>query len=547
MSTAHNRKDDFFAELLGQKPAQGCRWLVLGDFNQIRRARDKNKRNVNRGRIIRFRAALHACELKEIHLQNRKFTWSNERANPTLCKLDAFYSNYEWDLRFDTHILHALSSSLSDHCLLLLADDSGPRRPRSFKFENFWVRLPGFGELVQHAWNEPTPHTEPCHVLFHKLRHTGCVLAKWGRSRFSNTKVLIHAALLIILHLDLAQENRLLSSDEIDLRKRLKRKVLALSVVERSRKRQCARVSNIKEGDANTKYFHMRVNARRRKNHIFRLHHNNGWVTEHEAKEQIIHNHLLETMGPVQPRSLDFNWEGLHFTTPDLDCLGEPFSEEEIKEAINQMPSDKAPGPDGFTGAFFKICWDTIKVDVMNVIQLFGSLHSENFHWLNSANIALLPKKDGAEAISDFRPISLIHAIAKIIAKMLALRLGPLMDDLVSNAQSAFIKRRSIHDNFLYVKNLATRLHKNKTAALLFKLDIRKAFDSIRWDYIIDLLQRRGFPHRFREWVLALFITSTSRVLLNGVACPPILHGRGLRQGDPLSPLLFVLGIDPFS
>jgi hypothetical protein len=183
----------------------------------------------------------------------------------------------------------------------------------------------------------------------------------------------------------------------------------------------------------------------------------------------------------------------------------------------------------------------------MNVIQLFGSLHSENFHWLNSANIALLPKKDGAEAISDFCPISLIHAIAKIIAKMLAWRLGPLMDDLVSNAQSAFIKRRSIHDNFLYVKNLATRLHKSKTAALLFKLDIRKAFDSIRWDYIIDLLQRRGFPHRFREWVLALFITSTSRVLLNGVAGPPILHGRGLRQGDPLSQLLFVLGIDPFS
>ncbi|KAK1607280.1 hypothetical protein QYE76_030953 [Lolium multiflorum] len=189
------------------------------------------------------------------------------------------------------------------------------------------------------------------------------------------------------------------------------------------------------------------------------------------------------------------------------------------------------------------ICWDTIKVDVMNVIQLFGSLHSENFHWLNSANIALLPKKDGAEAISDYRPISLIHAIAK----MLALRLVPLMNDLVSSAQSAFIKRRSIHDNFLYVKNLATRLHKNKTVALLFKLYIRNAFDSIRWDHIIDLLQRRGFPHRFREWVLALFITSTSRVLLNGVVGPPISHGRGLRQGDPLSPLLFVLGIDPFS
>jgi hypothetical protein len=130
---------------------------------------------------------------------------------------------------------------------------------------------------------------------------------------------------------------------------------------------------------------------------------------------------------------------------------------------------------------------------------------------------------------------------------MLSLRLAPHMDDLVSKAQSAFIKKRSIHDNFLYVKNLAARLHKRKIPALLFKLDIRKAFDSVRWDYIIDLLQKRGFPPRFRNWVVALLVTASSRVLLNGVAGQPIKHGRGLRQGDPLSPLLFVLAIDPIT
>ncbi|KAM0838878.1 hypothetical protein ACQ4PT_060692 [Festuca glaucescens] len=96
-------------------------------------------------------------------------------------------------------------------------------------------------------------------------------------------------------------------------------------------------------------------------------------------------------------------------------------------------------------------------------------------------------------------------------------------------------------------ENLATRLHKRKTPALLFKLDIRKAFDSIRWDYIVNLLQRRGFPSRFRNWIVALLVTASSRVLLNGVAGDPIKHGRGLRQGDPLSPLLFVLAIDPIS
>lgn len=144
-----------------------------------------------------------------------------------------------------------------------------------------------------------------------------------------------------------------------------------------------------------------------------------------------------------------------------------------------------------------------------------------------------------------YRPISLIHGIAKIIAKVLSLRLAPHMDALVSNAQSAFIKKRSIHDNFMYVRNFARRLHKCKTPALLFKLDIKKEFDSVKWEFILDLLQRKGFPSKFREWVAALLCSSSSRFLLNGLPGPPIKHGSGFRQGDPLSPLLFVLAIDP--
>jgi hypothetical protein len=157
-----------------------------------------------------------------------------------------------------------------------------------------------------------------------------------------------------------------------------------------------------------------------------------------------------------------------------------------------------------------------VKVDVMEVVHLFGDLHAENFHWLNSANIMLLPKKEGAKEIVDYQPINLIHAIAKIITKMISIRLGPYMDSLVSNAQRAFIKKRSIHDNFLYVKNLATRLHKSKTPTLLFKLGIRKAFDNVRWDYIVDLLPKRGFPSRFRNWIVALLTTSSLRFLLHG-------------------------------
>jgi hypothetical protein len=127
---------------------------------------------------------------------------------------------------------------------------------------------------------------------------------------------MVHAALLIILHLDLAQENRRLSVGERDLRARLKRKVIALAMVERARKKQSARIANIKEGDANTKFFHLRVNARRRKNYIQRLKHNNGWVTDHGSKEVVVKNHFESVMEKGAPRALDLNWEACRGDDP---------------------------------------------------------------------------------------------------------------------------------------------------------------------------------------------------------------------------------------
>jgi hypothetical protein len=94
-------------------------------------------------------------------------------------------------------------------------------------------------------------------------------------------------------------------------------------------------------------FFHLRVNARRRKNYIQRLKHNNGWVTDHGAKAQVIHNHFHSVMGRCEMRTVDFNWETLHFDNLNLESMDVPFSEEEVRFKINQCQMIRPPVPMG--------------------------------------------------------------------------------------------------------------------------------------------------------------------------------------------------------
>jgi hypothetical protein len=180
----------------------------------------------------------------------------------------------------------------------------------------------------------------------------------------------------------------------------------------------------------------------------------------------------------------------------------------------------------------------------VKAVGWFVSADGRGFDRVNEAFITLLPKRDGAVDIGDFRPISLIHSLAKIISKAMASRLSKPLLELVDHNQSAFVKGRSIQDNFFMTNNSIKALHKRRVPALMLKLDIAKAFDSVAWPFLFEVLRHRGFGPHFLARVALMLSSSSTSVLINGILGDQFWYARGLRQGDPSSPMFFILVMD---
>ncbi|XP_024010239.1 LOW QUALITY PROTEIN: uncharacterized protein LOC112085271 [Eutrema salsugineum] len=223
--------------------------------------------------------------------------------------------------------------------------------------------------------------------------------------------------------------------------------------------------------------------------------------------------------------------------------LTREVSEEEVKRALFSLNPGKAPGPDGFTALFFQKLWEMIKADLVQLIKDFQDSGSFAEH-LNETNICLIPKGDRPREISGFRPISLCNVGYKIISKVLSLRLKKLLPELISETQSAFVAGRLITGNILIAQENFHALRSNPACRKRFmaiKTDMSKAYDRVEWSFLKSLMEKMGFDDRWIGWIMYCITSVKYRVLINGRPRGSITPSRGIRQGDPISPYLFIL------
>ncbi|KAG0454519.1 hypothetical protein HPP92_023811 [Vanilla planifolia] len=480
------------------------------------------------------------------------FTWQGTRRGGLILKrLDYFLCNAGWLETFPDGTVEIMPRTASDHAPILFR--VAPRRrlgAKPFRFIDAWLKHPDIDDLVQRSWNVPIAATG-IYRLIGKLARLKVLLKRWNKDSFGD----------LFRNKDLAEQNvrdaeaalaANACQENVDRLASANSLLLNRLETEEDFWKQKAGLRWIKEGDANTSFFHASVKMKRHSLGIQKLKNPDGsWSVGDEELAGLLTNHFQNLFRDNGYCSSDA--EGILCHSPisvsenQNDDLLRPADELELRRVLSTMHESSAPGPDGYSVKFFKKFWTLLAQDMVDAANdfLIGTTIPKA---LGAAWICLIPKTTAATAPADYRPITLCNVNCKILTKLLSSRLSTLLPSIISVEQSAFIKGRNITDNILMVEEMLSRLNKRrKFSNVILKLDFKAAFDKLGWSFLLAALRARGFSEKFCDLVLNVLDATWLSVLINGFPKGFFKPSRGVRQGDPLSPALFIIALDALS
>jgi hypothetical protein len=347
----------------------GDLWCVAGDFNSVREPTERRGvRNTSlggrSGEMTEFNDFLEELELWDLPLIGRRFTWCHPNG-VSMSRLDRILISPAWGDLWGDPSVRVLCRDVADHCPLVLRYCSDDWGPKPFRFNNYWLKHKDFKDVVLNAWSSTSVDGWMGHILKVKLKSLKGIIKEWNVKTFGEVELKRRDFIKRILDLDIKSEVAGLDEGEVVERKKLFEDVWRLLKNIDALTFQRSRSKWLKEGDENSRFFHMSMKARKRRNLLKALRTPRGWIE-----------------GPVLVRREVVEFFNDHFAIdswnrPTLDEIVFPqladnvvegltaiFSMKEISEAVLSCDGSKSPGPDGFTFAFIKEFWDVLKVEV---------------------------------------------------------------------------------------------------------------------------------------------------------------------------------------
>ncbi|GJS48187.1 RNA-directed DNA polymerase, eukaryota, reverse transcriptase zinc-binding domain protein [Tanacetum coccineum] len=495
---------------------------AMGDFNvTLKTSEHSASGSFMSNDMLDFNECANNIEVEDICSSGFYFTWTKSLKNPNssiMKKLDRIMINEEFIQQFQSAYGIFLPYVISNHSPAVITILEGlQKKRRSFKFINYIADKDDFADCVRKEWDT---EIHGCHMY----RVLSEAQAKVEKNPFDKD-LKINAVSLLNDYMEA-------TNDELKLL------------------HQKAKVKWLSEGDQNTTYFHGILKFRKHKGRIESICDEIGMRFEGDNVVNVFVEHFKKFIGskhevqPLESTEVDFD---IVLNKEEANAMIGQVTDEEIKEAIFDIDCNKASGPNGYTSGFFKKAWNIVRKEVCLAIKDFflnGKLLGE----INATIIALVPKVEVPNKVSEFRPIACCNVIYKSISKILTNRIKTDLQKVVNINQSAFIPGRHIQDNILIAQELLKGYQRKKGAKrCALKIDIQKAYDTVSWDFLENIMIKFGFHPVMVNWIMTCVKTTKFSICVNGEAHGYFNGGRGLRQGDPISPYLFTLVMEVFS